>query len=150
MRLTCLAIAILVLCIVPALAFACQCVTPSLANAAKHANVVFFGTISAVHELKTCEPNHPTRCSTGVVGYDVTVEGVFKGKVGATAKLDPNGGGSTCAPGSLGKNVKGTRWLVFTSSTQEPFSLHICSGTQRVTAKAIAALTKQLGTSKTP
>src|SRR5512134_3736298 len=86
MRYVCLAL--LVLCLGHAVAYACRCVTPSLDGAASNAKVVFAGTITNVRKTTTCDPKRPTRCTTSIT-YTVAVDSVFKGSVEKVVQINP-------------------------------------------------------------
>ncbi|HEY5924628.1 MAG TPA: hypothetical protein VIV11_23275 [Kofleriaceae bacterium] len=141
---------IIALCVAPAVAYACRCLKPQVAEAADRAKVVFAGTISDVRKTTICNPQRPKQCDTELT-YTVKVDGVFKGSVDKIVKINPGGRGlQTSCHTSLGSKVKNTRWLFFMSSPKQPFFLLLCDGTQRATDVAIETITKKLGTPKAP
>jgi hypothetical protein len=116
----------------PTPAIACQCGTPSLAAAAQHADVAFVGTITRVTATKTS------------VTYEVAVEGVWKGKVPASARVTTVAG--DCPLVALDPEIR--RWVFFTDQT---FSLGMCGGgTRPATTATVAAMTKLRGAPRSP
>jgi len=124
-----------------------SCKAPSARAAARAASVAFVGTITKTTVVADCDPNHPTWC-TRSYSYEVSVEGVWKGKLGRTITVAGGSGTGDCSIGALGKSVDNQRWLFF--SRDLPVTLRICGGSRRATDTDIAAITADLGAPAAP
>jgi hypothetical protein len=147
MRYVCIVLCLMCL-LVSRPADACQCVDPSLGEAAAWAKVAFVGTITKVTKHKDCEKGHEKDdwCVHWDT-YDVVVEGVWKGNVVAHVVVSGGAGCGDCSVGTLGK-VQGQRWLFLGSAI--PLTVRMCSGTRRATDAATAYMTKKYGAPKQP